>query len=40
MLHVGGKAAKTNLIVFGVNRQVLELIEPTIFRTLGEHANY
>jgi hypothetical protein len=34
---LGGEAAKTNVIVFGFTRLVLE---PTIYRNRGDHANY
>ena len=34
---LSGKATNTNFVVFGVNRPGLE---PTIYRTLGQHANH
>jgi hypothetical protein len=34
---LSGEATDTNLIVFGLNRSG---IEPTIYRTRGEHANH
>ena len=37
MLMLSGEAADTNFIVFGLTRPMLE---PTIYRTRGEHANH
>jgi hypothetical protein len=34
---LGGEATNTNFIVFGLTRPGLE---PTIYRTPGEHANH
>jgi hypothetical protein len=34
---LSGEATDTNLIVFGFTRSALE---PTIYRTRGEHANH
>ena len=34
---IGGEATNTNFIVFGLTRRGLE---PTIYRTRGEHANH